>query len=92
MLWVATEWQLPRCPRIGRTPTKALFDYCETHGVSLDWMLDGDLKGLQRMMQRRRMGKPPVTPESLEEKLVRLSESDREVIRKIVDQLVEECS
>ena len=92
MLWVATEWQLPRCPRIGRTPTKALFDYCETHGVSLDWMLDGDLKGLQRMVQQRRMSKAAATPESLKEKIARLSESEREVIRKMVDHLVEGAS
>jgi hypothetical protein len=31
-------------------------------------------------------------PESLQEKLARLSESDREVIRKIVDQFVERAS
>jgi len=43
--------------------------YCETDGVSLDWLYVGELKHLQRMMQVRRVGAP--TPESLREKLSR---------------------
>ncbi|MGV7215906.1 hypothetical protein [Bradyrhizobium sp. UFLA05-112] len=55
--WLVNEWQLPRCPKIGRTWSKELTQWCENHDVSFDWLLYGDLKGLQRMMQARRMGK-----------------------------------
>jgi hypothetical protein len=58
----------------------------ETHGMSLDWLLCGDLKGLQRMMLKRRTRDIAATPESLRDKLARLSESEREIIRKLVDQ------
>lgn len=87
VLWPAREWQLPRCPKIGRTMTPELVDYCKTHGVSMDWLLCGNLKGLHRMMLARRIGKAAATPESLKEKLARLSESERELIRMMVDQL-----
>jgi hypothetical protein len=56
----------------------------ETHGMSLDWLLCGDLKGLQRMMLKRRTRDIAATPESLRDKLARLSESEREIIRKLV--------
>jgi hypothetical protein len=88
-LWLAREWQLPACPKIGRTMTPGLVDYCQTHHVSLDWLLCGDLEGLQRMMQARRERTAAATPESFREKLSRLSDSEREIIRKMVDQLVE---
>jgi hypothetical protein len=90
--WLVQEWQLPACPPIGRAITEKVHDYMKTHGVSYDWLLAGDLKGLQRMMQQRRMGKAAATPESLKEKIARLSESEREVIRKMVDHLVEGAS
>ena len=88
-LWLAIEWQLPRCPRIGRTMTAELVNYCETHGVSLDWLLCGDMKALQRMMEKRRLRTAAATPERLKEKLSRLSESEREIIRRKVDELME---
>src|SRR5690242_15831144 len=78
-LWLAIEWQLRRCPKIGRTWTSQLSDYCQNHGVSMDWLLYGNLKVLQRMMEARRTGKAAATPESLKEKLARLSESEREI-------------
>jgi hypothetical protein len=87
-LWLATEWHLPRWPKIGRTPTLAVAKYCKTHGVSLEWLLEGDLKGLQWMMQARRKGQAAPTPESLREKLARLSESEQDYIRKMVDHLI----
>jgi hypothetical protein len=61
--------------------------FCEKHKVSFDWLLAGDLKGLQRMTQERHLVQPP--PESFKEKLARLSKSQRETIRKVVDQLLE---
>ena len=53
----AKGWKLPPCPKIGRTMSPALLRYCDAHSVSLDWLLYGDLKGLQRMV-RNRNGKP----------------------------------
>jgi hypothetical protein len=71
-----------------RIITENMLAFCKKHKVSIDWLMCGDLKGLQRMKQ----GRAAPAPESLQEKLARLSESDREVIRKIVDQFVEGAS
>jgi hypothetical protein len=30
---------------------KPILEFCRKHDVSLDWLMDGDLKGLQRMKQ-----------------------------------------
>jgi hypothetical protein len=32
-----------------RVPMKPILAFCKKHDVSLDWLMDGDLKGLQRM-------------------------------------------
>ena len=32
-----------------RTMMKSIQEFCRKHDVSLDWLMDGDLKGLQRM-------------------------------------------
>ncbi len=90
--WLVQEWQLPTLPPIGRNPSQALADYCKEHSISLDWMLCGDLKGFQRMTQWRREGKAAATPDSLRAKLARLSDSERDLVRKIVDQIVEGAS
>jgi hypothetical protein len=58
----------------------------------MDWLLCGALKALQRMMQARRMGKAAATPERIKEKLARLSESEREVIGKVMDQMLDGAS
>ena len=88
-LWLASEWQLPRCPRIGRTLTKPLVDYCQAYGVRLEWLVHGNLRSLQQMMETRRMGPAAVTSDSLREKFGCLSESEREIVRKKVDELME---
>jgi hypothetical protein len=91
VLWLAWEWQLPRCPKIGRTMTPGLVDYCKTHGVSMDWLLCGDLKGLHRMMMKRK-GRyvPPDQHERLMRKVGRLSPQDQDILRKTVDRLLAE--
>jgi hypothetical protein len=73
-----------------RVSTPHAIAFCKKHKVSLDWLLYGNLQGLQRMMQERRMGKMPTTPERIREKLARLSESEREIISKKVDELLED--
>jgi hypothetical protein len=37
-----------------RVGTPAFLAFCEKHNVSVDWLLCGDLKGLQRMTNERR--------------------------------------
>jgi hypothetical protein len=64
--------------------------FCEKHKVSFDWLLCGDLKGLQRMMQPRRLGKAASALESLKAKIARLSESEREAVCKVMDQFLEQ--
>jgi hypothetical protein len=39
-----------------RVPMKPIKDFCQKHDVSLDWLMDGDLKGLQRMKKWERQG------------------------------------
>jgi hypothetical protein len=34
-----------------RCPMKPITEFCRKHDVSLDWLMYGDLKGLQRMKQ-----------------------------------------
>jgi hypothetical protein len=61
-----------------RINTGDIMVFCKKHKVSYDWLLCGDLKGLQSMTQDWRLGKAAVTPESFKEKLARLSKSQRE--------------
>jgi FixJ family two-component response regulator len=50
-------------------------------------MLCGTLKNLRAMMDARRGKAAAVTPERLKDRLARLSESEREVVRRIVEEL-----
>jgi hypothetical protein len=62
------------------------------YGISMDWLLCGDLKALQRMMQAPGQGSRDARERERErerEKFVRLSESEREIIRKKVDEFLE---
>lgn len=34
-----------------RVPDRSIHEFCSKHNVSLDWLMCGDLKGLQRMTQ-----------------------------------------
>jgi flagellar biosynthesis chaperone FliJ len=63
--------------------------FCEKYKVSYDWLLCGDLQGLQRMTQDQHLSRVKSKPESLKEKLARLSESQREAVQKLVDYLSE---
>jgi hypothetical protein len=52
--WLAVEWKLDPPPRVGRTPSEDLADYCQHHRISFDWMLGGCLMGLKKMVDERR--------------------------------------
>ena len=45
--------------------------FCEKHKVSLDWLLCGDLKGLQRMTQEAK-AEPPEIPEAQRKEIMQL--------------------
>jgi hypothetical protein len=75
-----------------RVLTGHMLAFCKNHEVSVDWLMFGDLKGLQRMTQERRAGKPVFPPGSLQEKLACLTEAERETIRKAIDQVTGDAS
>jgi hypothetical protein len=72
--------------------TRDFVAFCEKHEVSLDWLMFGDMKALQRMTQERRAGKPVFPPGSLQEKLACLTEAERETIRNAIDQVTGDAS
>jgi hypothetical protein len=39
-----------------RCPMPPIVKFCKKHDVSLDWLMDGDLKGLQRMKAWKKAG------------------------------------
>lgn len=61
LAWLAVEWKLDAPPRVGRTPSEDLADYCQRHRISFDWMLGGCLMGLKKMVDERR-GREAVVP------------------------------
>ena len=54
-----------------RIMIKSIQEFCRKHNVSLDWLMDGDLKGLQRMKQwaKEDHGMTAVSPELLKAQL-----------------------
>jgi len=90
-LWLSQEWKLPPCPKVGRTMSDALLRYCDAHSVSLDWLLYGDLKGLQRMV-RNRNGKPsvPTAKERMLSKYYALAPEDRRIIDELAAKILAE--
>ncbi|WP_157785215.1 hypothetical protein [Bradyrhizobium yuanmingense] len=75
LLWLAIEWGLERAPKVGQAPSRELCEYCRKHGINFDWLLDGNLKGLQAMMDARRGRMAAAKLDSLGAKLARLSEA-----------------
>jgi hypothetical protein len=55
LAWLAAELQIPQdeLPRIDRTLTPELIEFCNERRVSLDWLLRGDLRGLLRIQRAR---------------------------------------
>jgi hypothetical protein len=52
-----------------RPSTKAVMVFCKKHKVSFDWLLCGDLKGLQSMKQCKKQG---MTPDEQRAEILRL--------------------
>jgi hypothetical protein len=62
--WLRKEiWRRPIMPSLlhKRIGMNAVAAFCEKHKVSMDWLLCGDLQGLQRMTQEAR-AEPPAGP------------------------------
>jgi hypothetical protein len=87
--WLAREWQIPedRLPELrrGGLVSEKIVNFAEKHGVSLDWLFIGDMKGLHRMMLTRKSS--PVV-DQLKEKLSRLTPEQEELVRREVDRLL----
>ena len=52
---LAREWKIPVEDLPKTNKTGPMVDFAEKHDVSLDWLLCGDLKDLQRMMRERKL-------------------------------------
>ena len=52
-----------------RCPMKPITEFCKKHDVSLDWLMDGSLQGLQRMKQWKKAG---MTPDEQRAEILRL--------------------
>jgi hypothetical protein len=56
---IGYDWQLPpddvaKALKPGNRATDELYDFAQRYRLSLDWLIWGDLKGLQRMTNERR--------------------------------------
>ena len=68
-----SQFQTASRRRANARSTSRTSGCCQTYGISMGWLLCGDLKALQRMMQAP-LGKEAATPER--ERFVRLSDSE----------------
>jgi hypothetical protein len=78
-----------------RCPMKPIAAFCKKHDVSLDWLMDGDLKGLHRMKQWAKEGHGMTEEERRAEilrKLFALTPSNRKIILEWIDAATKENS
>lgn len=90
LLWFAQARGIPvsQVPTVRSCPTPELLTFCKVHQVNLDWMLEGGLTELRAMLRQ-----PPrreAAPESLLEKIERLSPTARAFVAERVDALLSE--
>ena len=88
LLWLAIEWQLPRAPNVGRTVNQELVNYCQSHGVSMNWLVSGRLSDLRQMLRDRKQQMATATPDALAANLRRLSDTERNLVRRIVQEML----
>lgn len=73
-----------------RIITKHAQAFCEKHKISLDWLLCGDLAGLQRMTRERKLRNQAVpTVDRIMQKYRSLSPAFQSIIEETVDILLE---
>ncbi|MDH2343241.1 hypothetical protein [Bradyrhizobium sp. SSUT77] len=89
--WLAVEWMLDAPPKVVRSPSEALVGYCTRHGISFDWMLEGCLKGLKRMMDARR-GRAAAVPSTaaMVAKYAQLSPEDQAIVTAEITRIMAE--
>jgi hypothetical protein len=76
-----------------RVLTGPLLAFCKKHDVSLDWLMDGDLKGLQRMtLEAKAVAAGAPTVERLMKKYSRLTPEHRRIVEEEVDRLLKGVS
>jgi hypothetical protein len=79
-----------------RGGTAALIAFCDKYGVSTDWLLMGDLKGLHRMTKWPAKAQPRfrvgMTPDEFKEAFSRLSPELQQIIEATVRRLLERQS
>ena len=74
-----------------RPSTRDVMVFCEKHKVSFDWLLCGDLKGLQRMTSERKLCNQAVPiADGLMQKYRNLSPALQAIVEETVDRLLEE--
>jgi hypothetical protein len=74
-----------------RPSTLAVIAFCKKYKVSYDWLLRGDLKGLQRMTSERKLCNQAVpTADGLIQKYRNLSPVLQAIVAREVDRLLEE--
>ena len=73
-----------------RISTAHAMAFSEKYKVSLDWLLYGDLKGLQRMTLERKLCSPPApTADRIMQKYRNLSPVQQAIVDEAIDQLLE---
>ncbi|MET4018133.1 hypothetical protein [Bradyrhizobium sp. S3.2.12] len=89
--WLAVEWTLDSPPRVGRTPSEDLVEYCRRHRISFDWMLGGCLKGLKWMVDERR-GREAQIPsaEGIAVRYAQLSPEDQAIVTAEIHRIMAE--
>src|SRR5277367_422510 len=76
-----------------RIGTEAVLAFCKKYNISIDWLMCGDLKGLQRMKHERVFQPVPAsaaTAERLAEKYRNLSPELQKIVAKTIDGLLEQ--
>jgi hypothetical protein len=74
-----------------RPSTPDVMVFCKKHNVSYDWLLRGDLKGLQRMTSERKLCNQAVpTADRLMQKYRNLSPVLQAIVAREVDRLLED--
>jgi hypothetical protein len=76
-----------------RIITEAVLAFCKKYNISIDWLMCGDLKGLQRMKHERvfqPVPAPAATAERLAEKYRNLSPELQKIVAKTIDGLLEQ--
>jgi hypothetical protein len=73
-----------------RIITEAVLAFCKKYNVSIDWLMCGDLKGLQRMTLERKLCSPPApTADRIMQKYRNLSPVQQAIVDEAIDQLLE---